>query len=261
MISTLFLLVSNSCVTHRKLTYLQYMGDLDNSIIPSASFGASVTPSAYKLMPYDILYINVATPDPQWSAIFNPGSGGSTGSMTEESASLLGYPIDESGNIDLPFVGSVKASGKTLAEIKVDLDSTLKNYVTDASITVKLVNNFVSIIGEVNIPGRYPLTKYRLNVFEALSMAGDLNVYSNRQKIQLIRQSENGPVIKEFSLRDRNILTSEFYYIMPNDIIYAQPLKSKTFQVNSSTYSMILGSIATILGSLTTLFVILGYER
>jgi polysaccharide export outer membrane protein len=220
----------------------------------------NVTPLAYKLMPYDILYINVATPDPQWSALFNIGSEGSSGSLTVESAALSGYSVDEYGYIELPYIGRLEVADKTLSEIKVNLDSTLKSYVADASITVKLVNNYVSIIGEVNSPGRYPLTKYQLNVFEALSMAGDISSYGDRQKVQLIRQTHYGPIVKEFSLNDRSILASDLFYIMPNDIIYVLPLRARTFQINSSTYSLILSSIAVILTSITTLLLLFGYN-
>jgi polysaccharide biosynthesis/export protein len=261
LIAITITLISNSCISMKKLSYLQYSGELNSTILPETNVLATVTPLTYELMPYDILYINVTTPDPQWSVLFNNSSASSGGSLTEESAALMGYPVDENGKIELPFVGSLKVSGKTLSEIKVDLDSTLKNYVTDASITVKMVNNYVSVIGEVNAPGRYPMTKYRLNVFEALSMAGDLNIYSDRQKLQLIRQSLNGPVVKEFSLKDRSILANEFFYVMPNDIIYAKPLRARSFQINSNAYTLILSSIATILTSVTTLFVIFGYNR
>ena len=164
-----------------------------------------------------------------------------------ESASLSGYNVDADGFIEIPYVGRVKVAGRTLAEIKIELDEIFKKYVSDGAITVRMVNNFVSIIGEVGAPGRYPLTKDRLNVFEALSLAGDLNDYSNRQKVQLIRQTPYGPLVKEFSLRDRIILTSEFYYIMPNDIIYIQPMRGRTFQTNSSGYTVFLSTITTFL--------------
>jgi len=246
------ILILNSCVTHRKLTYLQDMGQFDVPGPTVSNLSFSVTPSAYKIMPYDNLFIRVITPDPQWSALFNISSG-QTG-LTEESAALSGYPVDIDGNIEIPFVGKVKSAGKTLSELKVELDSTFKNYVTDAAITVRLVNNYVSLLGEVREPGNYRLTKDRINVFEALSMAGDLSEFSNRKKLQLIRPSPYGPVIREFSLTDRSIMTSEFFYIMPNDIIYAQPMKGRTFQMNSSIISMVLGSITTIL-------VIIGYFK
>jgi len=250
---SLFLILS-SCITHKKLTYLQYSGGLDSPNVNVEDVRNSVTPSAYKILPYDNLYIRVITPDPQWSEIFNVMPTGQGGSLTQESATLLGYPVDANGDIEIPFVGKLEVAGKSLSETKNMLDSTFRNYVKDAAITVRLVNNYVSIIGEVRMPGRYPLSKDRLNIFEALSMSGDLSEFSDRQKVQIIRSSPYGPIVKEFSLTDRSIMTSEFFYIMPNDIIYAQPMKGRTFQMNSSVYSMILSSI-------TTIFVVFGFFR
>jgi len=179
---------------------------------------------------------------------------GAGGAVTEESAALFGYPVDVHGNIEIPFVGQVKAAGKTLSELKVELDSTFKNYVTDAAISIRLVNNYVSLLGEVRAPGRYPLTKDRINIFEALSMASDMSEFSNRQKVQLIRPSPYGPIIKEFSLSDRSILASEFYYILPNDIIYVKPISGRMFAHNTSIYSLLLSTI-------TTALVIISYFR
>lgn len=232
----------------------------DYSDMPIRDPRISITPSVYKLIPYDVLFIRVITPDPQWSAIFNVGSG-ETNSLTGESATLLGYPVDDNGDIEIPYVGKVEVGGKTLAETKIKLDSIFKNYLNDAAITVRLVDNYLSIIGEVRDPGRYPITKDRLNIFEAISLAGDMADFSDRQKVQLIRPSKYGPIVKEISLNDRSVLTSEFFYVMPNDIIYVPPLKGRTFQTNSQVWSLLLGSIATILSSITTLFVIFNYSN
>lgn len=245
LISILIILVLSSCVSKKKLTYLQYSDKSGNYDISKDEYRTSVTPAAYKIMPYDNLFIRVITPDPQWSALFNVETG--TTGLTQESAGLSGYPVDIDGNIELPYVGKVRVSGKILSEIKVELNSIFKNYVTDAAITVRLVNNAVSIIGEVNNPGRYVLYKDRINIFEALSLAGDLSEYGDRQKLQLIRPSPYGPVIKELSLADRSILTSEFYYIMPNDIIYAIPMQGRPFQVNTTVYTLFLTTITTAL--------------
>jgi polysaccharide export outer membrane protein len=245
MISLSVILILSSCVSKKKLTYLQY-SDKSGAYDWSGSDGrTSVTPAEYKIVPYDNLFIRVITPDPQWSDLFNVDVG-ITG-MTQESAGLSGYSVDIDGEIEMPYIGRVKVVGKTLSEVKVELDSILKNYVTDAAITIKLVNNAVSIIGEVKNPGRYILYKDRINIFEALSLAGDLSAYGNRQKVQLIRPSPYGPVVKEFSLADRSILTSEFYYVMPNDIIYAIPMQGKSFQVNTTVYTLFLTTITTAL--------------
>ena len=245
------MLIHVSCITQKKLTYLKDVGQLDIAVIPESDLRVAVTPSAYRIMPYDNLFIRVITPDPHWSALFNIMPVGADGAVTEESAALFGYPDDIDGKIEAPFVGKVNAAGKTISELKIELDSIFENYVTDAAITVRLVNNYISLIGELRSPGRYPLTKDRINIFEALSMAGDMSEFSDRQKIQLIRPSPYGPMVKEFSLSDRSILASEFYYLMPNDIIYVKPTTGRMFAHNTSIYSLLLSTVTTVLVLLT----------
>jgi polysaccharide biosynthesis/export protein len=239
IISLLLLLSLDSCVTSRKLTYLKYKGEPEGLI-------KSVTPSAYTIQPYDNLYIKVMTPDPQWSAMFNtmPVTAYSI-SVTEQSADLVSYIVDGDGFIQIPYAGKIMVAGKTLAMVTDELDKVLKSYVADAAITVKMINNYVSLLGEVQRPGRYPIYKERMNIFQALAMAGDLSEYSNRKKIQLIRQTPDGNIVKEFSVNDRSIMGSEFYYVMPNDVIYAKPMRGKFFQLNAFPYSVILSSITT----------------
>lgn len=241
-------LVVCSCVSNKKLTYLQFSGTSKANGFDQSDQSRSVEVAAYKIMPHDNLYIRVITPDPQWSAIFNSMPVGAGGAVTEESASLFGYIVDDDGNIEIPFVGKVQVEGKTLSDIKSNLDAVFKNYVTDAAITVRLVNNYISIIGEVTAPGRYRLTKDRINVFEALALASDMSLYGNRQKVLLVRPSSYGPIIKEFSLADRSILSSEYYYVMPNDILYAVPIKGRSFEVNSSVWALLLTTVTSTLG-------------
>ncbi|HPJ59346.1 MAG TPA: polysaccharide biosynthesis/export family protein [Bacteroidales bacterium] len=238
------IMIAGSCVSRKKLTYLQYNARSAGYEMTQEAI-STVTPSAYKIMTNDYLFVRVITPDPQWSALFNMQAG--DGSMTQESAALSSYPVDTGGEIEIPYVGKIKVAGKTLSEIKQDLESVFKNYLTDYAITVRMVDNNISIIGEVNAPGRYPITKDRLTVFEALAMAGDLSVYSNRQRVQLLRPSPYGPIIKEFSLSDRSILDSEYYYVMPNDVIYAMPMRGRSFQLNTSIYTLFLTTISTAL--------------
>lgn len=250
----LLLFLGSCAVTQKKITYLQYSDISETSDIPVRDPRISVTPATYKVMPYDNIYIRVVTPNPEWSALFNPVSVGLGGAMTQESASLVGYPVDTNGEIDIPYVGKVKVADKTLSEIKEELDIVFRNYVSDAAITVRLVSNYVSVIGSVRTPGRYPINRYQLTVFDALATAGDIDLHGNRQRIQLIRQSAYGPVVKEFSLTDRSILTSEFYYVMPNDIIYVKPRWGVGFSNNAAIYNLFLTTI-------TTSLVIIGFFR
>ncbi|WP_430809891.1 MULTISPECIES: polysaccharide biosynthesis/export family protein [unclassified Carboxylicivirga] len=238
----LFVLIAvftiSSCVSKKKLTYLQPDADLSRELSELINH---VTPADYEVKPYDYLYINVVTPDPRWSEMFNASAG--EGTISEESAVFISYPVDARGYIKIPYVGKILVAGDTVEEISAKLDEAFKSYVKDAAIRVRLVNNTISLIGEFNNPGRYRLEKDRVTIFEALSLGGDLSDYSDRMKIQLIRPTEFGPVIKEFRLRDRSILSSEYYYVMPNDIIYAPPLRGRTFQMNAFIYSLALGVI------------------
>jgi len=238
--------IMNSCVTSRKTTYLQ---EHNSSDIPEESF----TPENYRIQPNDNLYIYVSTPDPSISAIFNAIPTGGIMRMEEGTANLLSYPVHLDGTIDLPYIGSVGVAGKTLSETKYALEEELIDYVKDASVTVKLVNNYVSILGEVNAPGMYPIYKERLNIFQALAMAGDMAEISNRSQVSIVRQTPNGSQIKEFDLTDKNIVDSEFYYVMPNDVIYAKPIKGSLFRRNQPTVTL----ISTTISAALTLFVII----
>jgi polysaccharide export outer membrane protein len=231
-------LLLSSCVTNKKLTYLQSEGAREEFI--------SITPATYIIQPYDNLFIRVVTPDPKLAEMFNTISATAYGySVNEISADMLSYTVDDEGAIELPYAGRFMVAGKTLKMVKTELDNALKSYIADAVVTVKMVNNYVSIIGEVQRPGKYPIYKDRLNIFQALAMAGDLDIYSNRHKLQLIRQTPDGNIVKEFSVKNRSIIGSEFFYIMPNDVIYAPPMKGRFFQMNAFPYSVILSTITT----------------
>jgi polysaccharide export outer membrane protein len=237
-ILTLTLIIA-SCVTNKKTTYLQ---QLEQSDIPLES----VTPEIYQVFPTDNLHIRVMTPDPKWSAIFNTmPSGGGTINVTESAVGILSYTVYSDGTIDFPYVGSIHVAGKTLREIRTEVENKLVSYINDAVVTVKLVNNYISLIGEVQQPGMYLIYKENLNIFQALAMAGDMDIYSNLREVQVIRQSAEGPIIKSFNMTDERIVGSEFYYVMPNDVIYAKPMKGKFFKMESFPYTLILGTVTT----------------
>jgi len=143
----------------------------------------AITPVTYVLQPYDNLFIRVVTPDPKSSDMFNtiPAEVSSI-SVNELSADMLSYSVDEEGAIELPYAGRFFVAGKTLKMIKNELDNALKSYVTNAFVSIKMVNNYVSIVGEVQHPGKYPIYKDRLNVFQALAMAGDLEITATGKK-------------------------------------------------------------------------------
>lgn len=237
----LIITILTSCVTNKDLTYLQYAGDSPPDTV------TSVTPAAYRVQPFDNLYIRVVTPDPSLSDMFNTLQTTRYGiTITEQSADLISYRVDSSGAILIPYAGRIMVAGKNLENITREVEVALKEYISDAAVSVKLINNYVSLIGEIQRPGRYLIYKDRLNIFQALAMGSDLNDFSNRQKVQIIRQSNGVNIVKEFSLTERSILSSEFFYVMPNDVIYARPIKGRFFRMNEFPYSYIISTLTVM---------------
>ena len=235
-IASIFL---HGCVTNEKITYLQEYPESEYS-------GEYVVPETYLIQPNDNIYIRVSTLDPRFSTFFNVSfDQGGGARMDESTADLLSYPVQEDGTIEMPYIGPVEVAGKTLTEAKVVIEELVKDYVNDAAITVRLVNNYVSILGFVTRPGLYPIYKQRLNVFQAISLAGDLVPYGDRYAVRIVRQTLEGSEVKEFDITDRLIIDSEYFYVLPNDVIYVKPMKGRFLGMNEFPWAVIFSSITT----------------
>lgn len=236
---TLILFLLNGCVTNKKTTYLQ---EYDISMYQSDS----IFEETYRLQTSDNIFIKVITPESRYAEMFNTIPVASpTTSTTEQSMDLVSYVIYDDGTVDLPYMGPIQVGGLTLAEAKVILEEAFSDYVDEVSVTVKLVNYYISILGEVTMPGRYPVYKQHLNIFQALAMAGDIDDFGNRYTVKIIRPTPEGSVIKEFDITDRSLVDSEFYYIMPNDVIYVEPMKGKFFAMSQFPYALLLTTVST----------------
>jgi len=231
----------NGCVTTKRTSYLQ-----EHKKSPYT--GEYVPPEDYLIRPNDNIYLNVATPDPRISAMFNAmGQMSGDVGFDEASAHIYSYPVEIDGTVELPYIGVLHVAGMTLPETKELIETSLSDYVNDATVTVKLVNNNVTVLGEVAAPGVYPLYKERLNVFQALALAGDIDTYGDRYEVSIIRQGEEGSIVKKIDMTDKNIIDSEFYYIMPNDVVYVKPMKGKFFAVESMPWTLIFTAITTFI--------------
>ena len=246
LFALVLLIVLGGCVSNKQATYLQVYEE-------SAYSGEYVPPLDYIIRPNDNIYLHVSTPDPRVSAFFNvfDASGGRI-TVDEASAHLMSYPVELDGTVDLPYVGPIVVGGKMLPDAKLAIEEVLKEYVTEFTVTVKLVNNYESVLGEVNSPGLYPIFKERLNIYQALSMAGDVADFGDRYQLAIIRQTEQESIVKEFDITDRSIIDSEFYYVMPNDVIYVKPLQGRYFAINTAPYVFAFSAIAA-LGTLVLL--------
>jgi polysaccharide export outer membrane protein len=227
-----------SCVPTKQLSYFN---DLDELNEPG------VNPRTQKLiMPFDKLYIKVISIDPQYSQIFNASEEMRSGANN----GVLGYLIDEKGNVNFPFVGNINVVSLTTAQASEKIQKALSDYVPNTSVTVKYVDNQVTVLGEVKQQGVFPFIQDKLNIYEALGLGGGLTQYGDRKKIILIRNE--GPKIMHYrlDLSDSKIAGKDYYYILPNDVIVVEPLKALSSSYQNITYTTILSSITTLIAVL-----------
>jgi polysaccharide export outer membrane protein len=221
------ILLLPSYVTPRKTRYLQE----PDKYVPA--YPEYHTPADYQVMKSDELNIRVITLDPESSKIFNASTSESSSTLSSAYKGLDTYTVYDDGTIDFPYLGTIPVAGKTTRQIKKEIESQLRDYVKDCSVEVRLVNSFFNLLTE-NSASRHALTKEKMTIFEALAVGGDLSKYADRQHVKVLRQLPSGQTeIKEFDIRSKDILGSEYYYIQPNDIIYVKAFKGQFFRVDS----------------------------
>jgi polysaccharide biosynthesis/export protein len=227
-----------SCVPTKQLSYFNDLNELQEP---------GVNPRTQKLiMPFDRIYIKVISIDAQTNQIFG---------TTEEARSgmdngILGYLVDEAGNINFPFVGNINVVSLTTAKAAEKIQKALDDYVSKTSVTVKYIDNQVTIIGEVKNQGVFSFLQDKLNIYEALGLGGGLTQYGDRKKIILIRNEGAKIMHYRLDMSDSKISGKDTYYILPNDVIVVEPLKAISTSYQNITYTTILSSITTLIAVL-----------
>jgi polysaccharide biosynthesis/export protein len=209
------------------------------------SFNESGFPD-YTLKSNDELYINISSLDEAAANVFSTASDQSQ-TLTPYSASMMSYTVDKEGYLLLPVIGNIFVKGKTLSQVSIILRDSLYQVLNQPIVNVRLVNRYVSILGEVRLPGHYQYSQEKLSIFDAIGLAGDITDYGNRDEVILIR-NENGENIRtKIDLSRSDILASEYYNLRPNDIIYVKPLRNKVWLSRQVPLNLLLTTITTAL--------------
>ncbi|MEI8086107.1 MAG: polysaccharide biosynthesis/export family protein [Paludibacter sp.] len=232
-----------SCITTRQINYLQP----PKNFIPA--YKDTVAYNDYRLRVGDKLYIQVYSTDDKTNALFN-GSRSSSMQMMSGSSSGSGEMMDlytnlihPNGSIKLPLVGEVYVQGLTLREAKGAIEESIKPVLKLNSVDVRMMGQYFSIIG-AGKSGRFPITREKVNIFQAIAMAGDFGFYADRSRIKILRENIDGSSqIKVFDIRSVDIIHSEYYYLEPDDVIFLQPMKEQFFGV--STFWTAVSTIIT----------------
>ncbi|MBI9060949.1 MAG: polysaccharide biosynthesis/export family protein [Marinilabiliaceae bacterium] len=244
VLSLFIALLFSSCVSLKKSIYMQ--GDIAQKLEEvEASYRPDKT--SYLVKPNDNLYIRVTSLDDRTSAFLNNESGATTRIENPMAASLAGYRVEQDGSIQFPFVGKIYVANLTLEEVRQKLQLAVSKYLEESSITVKLLNDNITIIGEVRTPGRFLLYDEEINLIEALSLAGDMSDFANRKKVRLIRKDGDVQQMIVINTLDDNLLFSPYFYLKPGDIIYVEPRRLKSVSLSTIPIGLTLTFINTAL--------------
>mgnify|MGYP001521239161 FL=1 len=244
-----------SCTSYKNVPYLQN---------PEAVNDFEETLPLYdaKIMPKDLLSITVNTTDPKAATPFNltvqtPINAALTNISTTTPPTMQQYLVNNKGEIDFPVIGRLEVGGLTKNEAEDLIRERLKPYLKESPIvTVRMSNYKISVLGEVARPGSFTIGNEKVNVLEALAMAGDMTIYGVRDNVKLIREDVNGKrEIINLNLNNAEVVTSPYYYLKQNDIIYVTPNKTKAKNSDIGNSTTLWVSSLSILVSIAGLLV------
>jgi polysaccharide export outer membrane protein len=245
LVTGLILLFLSSCVTQKQVKYLQQQQKAD-----TASRFKNHKTSDYRIQPHDNLYIRIFALDEKSYVFFNKESGlgsSSSSQVSDMNLYLDSYVVTDSGFIDFPLLGNLYIKDLKVDQVKSMIQSLVTEYLNNVTVTVKLVNYTVTLVGELSKPGKYTVYQDKLNIFEAVALAGDLTEFADRGKVALVRQTKEGSKVYYIDLNSISILGSDYYYLEPNDIVYFAPLGIKRWGTTTFPWALLFGIISTTL--------------
>ena len=224
-----------SCRSWRNFMYIQDASDVESINIRTAA--------EQRVRKGDVLSIFVSSRNPESAQPFNlwvsgVSSYGSEGSFGNTRRSI-GYQVDELGDIEFPQLGAIHCEGMSRRQLSDYIKGELikNDFLKDPIVTIEFQNLMITVLGEVNSPGRYPMTNSHATLCEALAQAGDLTVYGRRDRVAVIREVDGQRSILYHDLRSKDVFNSPRYYLQQNDIVYVEPNKAKATQSDVSRWN------------------------
>ena len=248
------LLLLTGCTSYQKIPYLQDFETVNATEEVTAMYDAHIRPK-------DLLTITVNTTDPEAAAPFNlTVQSAANSNLTQwvtQQAALQQYLVDNQGNIDFPVLGELHLGGLSMNEAESMIREKLQPFLKETPIvTVRMVNYKISVLGEVAKPGTFIINNEKVNVLEALAMAGDMTIWGLRDNVKLVREEEDGKRnIVVLDLNRADIVKSPYYHLQQNDILYVSPNKTKAKNSDTGQSTSLWVSATSILVSIASLLV------
>ena len=249
------LVILAGCTSYKNVPYLQNPEIVNDFPKEIPLYDATI-------MPKDLLSITVNTSDPQAAAPFNltmqtPVNVAMKNSYATTQPSLQQYLVSNEGEIIMPVIGKLKVGGLTKNEAEDLIRQKLQPYLKEEPIVnVRMSNYKISVLGEVARPGTFNISNEKVNVLEALAMAGDMTVWGLRDNVKLIREDAEGKrEIVYLNLNNAELVTCPYFYLKQNDILYVTPNKTKAKNSDIGNSTTLWFSATSILVSIASLLV------
>lgn len=246
-----------SCVTTKKTIYFENKDEINTAL--------SKTLYDAKIMPKDILKIQVFSMTPGIVEPFNllksTQASSTMNSTSTQGATVYDYLVDNEGNVDMPIIGTVHLGGLTKNEAEQLIKSKIVPYLSETEkpiVHVRIANYKYAVLGGVNKPGVFTTQNEKVSILEAIAQAGDLTTFARRDHIFLVRENAEGQKdYHQLDINDANIISSPYYYLQQNDVIYVEQQKIATRNSYFSANTSILLTITSALTSVATLIIAL----
>lgn len=234
------MLLLSSCIGKRNINYLQD---------PALSVGSSKLfenrKFEYRIQVHDVLSIRVLGLDEATHRFFNVENQSASAGVSDAAMYVNGFSVDKNGQVQLPTVGKIKVQGLTVGEAQEIVQRKVNDYFTNATVILKLVSYRVSVLGDVSRPGAYFVYNNQITVLEALALAGGPTEFADKTQVTLMRPSDKGVQAVYLDMSGTDILRSEYYYLLPNDVIYVPTLRSRAGRLNLELLAILVSTIST----------------
>ncbi len=233
-------LVLTSCVDTKNVAYF-------NTVTETTIASKTPVPESI-IQKNDLLSITVSSLNPTSTEIFNPAN-----ASASTIGNANGYLVSADGFIQFPILGNIKAEGLTKEQLKTEITKKLteRQLLKDPIVSIRFLNFRITVLGEVKTPSVVTVPNEKISLLEAIGMAGDLTIYAKRSNVLLIREEGGNKMLKRLNLNSDELLTSPYYYLKSNDIIYVEPdktvVKASRSSINQSWISLGLGSLSLLI--------------
>ena len=241
----------SSCIPQKKLLLMQYEKLIDSTYATTFE-GTHFQDTIYRIQPNDYLYISITSVEKPITQFVEPVAG--INYLNSENQALVGYHVYDDGRIYFPYIGMIKVGGLTLLQARDTVKASVIKLVGRCRIEMTLINNTIYMLGEFAKQGTYNMTRNKLGIYEAITLAGGLTDYAKRDKIKILRTEHGVRKMYVVDVKSGNQIGKNMFYVYPNDVIYAEPMRAKSLGVTPTFSLAVLTTIVSFSILVATLF-------